>query len=80
MGKLQVWSEEENLNLVSAWIKLSQDPIVGKGQKGETFFKRIHEEWLSRPGSNSKYVFSRLHTIGVFVAISCLIIDAHVLP
>ncbi|KAG0513893.1 hypothetical protein BDA96_10G142400, partial [Sorghum bicolor] len=31
----QFWSEEENLRLVSAWLKHSTDPIVGVDRRGD---------------------------------------------
>ncbi|XP_057734031.1 glutathione S-transferase T3-like [Arachis stenosperma] len=39
---IQHWQWEEDEILISAWLNISTDPIVGTNQKGETFWSRIH--------------------------------------
>lgn len=37
-------SAEENLAIPIAWITESKDAIIGIEQKGDAFFREIHEE------------------------------------
>jgi hypothetical protein len=37
------WNTEQNLVLISGWIKFGSDSIVGNNQKGETFWGKIAE-------------------------------------
>jgi len=39
------WSEQENLRLVSAWLKHSTDPIVGVDRRGDRYWKDIAAEY-----------------------------------
>ncbi|XP_057747348.1 glutathione S-transferase T3-like [Arachis stenosperma] len=39
---IQHWHWEEDEMLISAWLNVSIDPVVGTDQKGETFWSRIH--------------------------------------
>ncbi|XP_015945757.3 glutathione S-transferase T3-like [Arachis duranensis] len=39
---IQHWQREDDKMLISAWLNISTDPIVGTDQKGETFWSRIH--------------------------------------
>ncbi|XP_057720173.1 uncharacterized protein LOC130934640 [Arachis stenosperma] len=39
---IQHWHWEEDEMLISAWLNVSTDPIVGTDQKGKTFWSRIH--------------------------------------
>ncbi|PNX71202.1 hypothetical protein L195_g027073 [Trifolium pratense] len=41
--KEQPWNTEHNLVLISGWIKFSTDSIVGRNQKGETYWGKIAE-------------------------------------
>ena len=38
------YTEEEDLYLCKAWVSVSTDPIKGANQKGETFWKSVHEK------------------------------------
>ncbi|XP_074322891.1 glutathione S-transferase T3-like [Apium graveolens] len=37
------WKWNEDKLLISAWLNLSIDPMIGTDQKGETFWERIRE-------------------------------------
>ncbi|XP_063948241.1 glutathione S-transferase T3-like [Daucus carota subsp. sativus] len=37
------WKWEEDKLLISAWLNVSIDPLVGTDQKGDTFWERIHQ-------------------------------------
>ena len=37
------WNTEQNLVLISGWIKFGTNSIVGKNQKGETYWGKIAE-------------------------------------
>ncbi|XP_057724054.1 glutathione S-transferase T3-like [Arachis stenosperma] len=39
---IQHWHWEEDEMLISAWLNVSTDPVVGTDQKGKTFWSRIH--------------------------------------
>ncbi|RYR49686.1 hypothetical protein Ahy_A07g036216 [Arachis hypogaea] len=39
---IQHWHWKEDEILISAWLNILTDPIVGTNQKGETFWSRIH--------------------------------------
>jgi hypothetical protein len=39
------WSEQENLRLVSAWLKISTNPIVGVDRRGDRYWKDIAAEY-----------------------------------
>ncbi|RYR26666.1 hypothetical protein Ahy_B02g060945 [Arachis hypogaea] len=39
---IQHWHWKEDEMLISAWLNVSTDPIVGTDQKGEIFWSRIH--------------------------------------
>jgi hypothetical protein len=40
---LPAWNTEQNLVLISGWIKFGTNSIVGKNQKGETYWGKIAE-------------------------------------
>lgn len=44
------WSCEEDMLLISAWLHVSKDPIVGTDQKGPRFWLRIWEEYDANRG------------------------------
>ena len=44
-GGRKLWREEENLRLVSAWLKNSNDPIDGNGKPRDRFWKEIAAEY-----------------------------------
>jgi hypothetical protein len=49
------WSEEENLRLVSAWLKHSTDPIVGVDRRGDRYWKDVAAEYnLTTPKDRRK--------------------------
>jgi len=51
----QFWSEEENLRLVSAWLKHSTDPIVGVDRRGDRYWKDVAAEYnLTTPKDRRK--------------------------
>jgi hypothetical protein len=37
------WTVEEDKELCAAWLKTSRDSVVGIGQKGATFWDRVHK-------------------------------------
>ncbi|KNE98113.1 hypothetical protein PSTG_08575 [Puccinia striiformis f. sp. tritici PST-78] len=37
------WLIEEDKALCTAWLETTQDPIIGNGQKSDTFWERIHK-------------------------------------
>ena len=39
------WGQEENLRLVSAWIKHSTDPVVGVDRRGDRYWKDVAAEY-----------------------------------
>jgi hypothetical protein len=39
------WGEEENLRLVSAWLKYSNDPIQGVDRRGDRYRKDVAAEY-----------------------------------
>lgn len=39
------WVDAENKALCHAWMKMSQDPILGENQRGGDFGKRVAGEW-----------------------------------
>ena len=39
------WGEEENLRLVSAWLKCSIDPIQGVDRRGDRYWKDVAAEY-----------------------------------
>ena len=38
------YTSDEDLYLSKAWVSVSTDPIKGANQKGETFWKAVHEK------------------------------------
>ena len=36
------WKWDEDELLISAWLNVSTDPMIGTDQKGETFWERIN--------------------------------------
>ncbi|KNE94565.1 hypothetical protein PSTG_12117 [Puccinia striiformis f. sp. tritici PST-78] len=54
------WLIEEDKALCTAWLETTQDPIVGNGQKSDTFWERIHKyytelvERVNREKKNQK--------------------------
>ncbi|CAO2163313.1 unnamed protein product [Urochloa humidicola] len=44
-GGRKLWSEEENLRLVSAWLKNSNDPIDGNGKPRDRYWKEVAAEY-----------------------------------
>ena len=48
------WSEEDNLQLISAWLNNSNDPIDGNSKKGSHYWKQVADISVpSREGSAS---------------------------
>jgi hypothetical protein len=41
----KLWCEQENLRLVSAWLKNSNDPIDGNGKPRDRFWKEIADQY-----------------------------------
>ena len=42
-SKEPAWNTEQNLVLISAWIKYGTDSVVGRNQRGETYWGKIAE-------------------------------------
>ena len=43
-GKRRLWTDEEDLALSRAYVNVTVDPTVGAQQKGEDFWKKVHEK------------------------------------
>ncbi|XP_062179366.1 glutathione S-transferase T3-like [Phragmites australis] len=41
----QLWTEEQNLRLVSSWLKNSNDPVQGNSKKYEWYWKEVADEY-----------------------------------
>ena len=41
IGGRMFWSEEDNLQLISAWLNNSNDPIDGNSKKGSHYWKQV---------------------------------------
>ena len=50
MGRGQGWKQSEMENLTKCYLSVSQDNVVGTNQSGETFWKRVHAEFLQNKG------------------------------
>ncbi|PXF41967.1 hypothetical protein BWQ96_08321 [Gracilariopsis chorda] len=45
------YSTEEDVVLAKAWVRVSEDPIVGSEQKGNTFYTKVWNEYKqAKPG------------------------------
>lgn len=44
-GGRKLWTQEENLRLVSAWLKNSNDPIDGNGKARDRYWKEVAAEY-----------------------------------
>ena len=44
--KSKNWKEAEDLILVQSWMAVAQDPVRGNDQKADTFWKRVHAEYV----------------------------------
>ncbi|KAF8725595.1 hypothetical protein HU200_020134 [Digitaria exilis] len=40
-----VWNQEDDLRLVSSWLKNSNDPVLGNGKKSARYWKDIADEY-----------------------------------
>ncbi|CAL5095667.1 unnamed protein product [Urochloa decumbens] len=40
-----IWNQEDDLRLVSSWLKNSNDPILGNGKKGGRYWKDVADEY-----------------------------------
>ncbi|KAL7085518.1 hypothetical protein ACP275_14G285400 [Erythranthe tilingii] len=45
-GRQQNFSTDEDFLLISGYLNVSQDPIIGNQQKQDAFWKRVHEYFL----------------------------------
>ncbi|KAJ1295423.1 hypothetical protein BS78_01G222800 [Paspalum vaginatum] len=50
--KLSNFNPQEDVCLVKAWLEISCDPVIGNGQKGESFWKRVVERYNYRRGQH----------------------------
>jgi len=46
MGRGILWNDAANIMLSKSWMAISEDPIIGRGQTGDDFWKRIHEHFI----------------------------------
>ncbi|XP_010436673.1 PREDICTED: glutathione S-transferase T3-like [Camelina sativa] len=51
-GVRKRWSAEEDLNLISAWLNTSKDPVVSNDQRLNSFSKRIADYYKSNDGAS----------------------------
>jgi len=58
------WGKEENLRLVSAWIKHSTDPVVGVDRRGDRYWKDVAAEYNMHAPNNREEVLLSARTIG----------------
>ena len=42
------WDLSEDEQLCKSWLAVSQDPVIGSDQKNQTFWKRVHEDFIMR--------------------------------
>ncbi|RLN24626.1 hypothetical protein C2845_PM07G15790 [Panicum miliaceum] len=53
-GGRKLWSEDENLRLVSAWLKNSNDPIGGNGKARDRYWKEVAAECNKHTPNNKE--------------------------
>ena len=41
----RIFADIKDINLAKSWVSISTDPITGNGQKGDTFWDRIAEDF-----------------------------------
>ncbi|KAL8257355.1 hypothetical protein R6Q59_029396 [Mikania micrantha] len=44
------WTPEEEFALSKAWVDVSEDPIVGRNQKGSDFWNKVRSHFLQAMG------------------------------
>ncbi|KAD5507539.1 hypothetical protein E3N88_15242 [Mikania micrantha] len=49
-GTSEKWTTEEEFQLTKAWIDVSEDPIVGRNQKGPDFWSKIRNQFFQAMG------------------------------
>ncbi|XP_010513789.1 PREDICTED: glutathione S-transferase T3-like [Camelina sativa] len=47
------WTAEEDINLISAWLNTSKDPVVSNEQRRQSFWKRVADYYKANDGSSS---------------------------
>ncbi len=74
-GRGQSYSVKEDMLLVSAWLNVSLDPVVGSNQSHDTFWKRIEAYYHNNkdfPSTrNKKSMQGRWSTINTMVQKFC---------
>jgi len=40
------WDEKEDEILISAWVNVGLDPVIGTGQKASTFWLQVYEYFV----------------------------------
>ena len=48
------WDLSEDEQLCKSWLAVSQDPVTGSDQKNQTFWKRIHEDFVANNSSSEE--------------------------
>ncbi|XP_010418731.1 PREDICTED: glutathione S-transferase T3-like [Camelina sativa] len=51
-GSRKRWSAEEDINLISAWLNTSKDPVVSNEQRLQSFWKRVADYYKANDGSS----------------------------
>ncbi|XP_010463103.1 PREDICTED: glutathione S-transferase T3-like [Camelina sativa] len=46
------WSAEEDVNLISAWLNISKDPVVSNEQQIDSFWKRVTDYYKANDGAS----------------------------
>ncbi|KAD1144211.1 hypothetical protein E3N88_11251 [Mikania micrantha] len=49
-SRIEKWTTEEEFQLTKAWIDVSEDPIVGRNQKGPDFWSKIRNQFFQAMG------------------------------
>ncbi|KAD3640784.1 hypothetical protein E3N88_30007 [Mikania micrantha] len=49
-SRIEKWTTEEEFQLTKAWIDVSEDPIVGRNQKGPDFWSKIRNQFFQAIG------------------------------
>ena len=62
MGRGIPWNNAANIQLSKSWLATSEDPIVGRGQTGDEFWKRIHTHFLKHGKPENPMRPDRRHT------------------
>ncbi|XP_010418985.1 PREDICTED: glutathione S-transferase T3-like [Camelina sativa] len=51
-GSRRRWSAQEDVNLISAWLNTSRDPVVSNEQRIDSFWKRVADYYTANDGAS----------------------------